>query len=351
MLEPTRGQAGVTGPSAAERIPLEGVLGALLSSETYGVGACDREGRVVLWNRGCERLYGWERSEVLGRVLPVIPDEQADTFRRMVDEVIAGTSIDDFTMENVTRDGERVDVLISLRPVRTAIDGEPLVLAITVARDHHDEVDREALARRIELLEYQLAETQLPPHFLFNALHAVGSAMRGGDTDRALAMLADLGDVLRHSLRHSPEDLVPLHDELAVLRRYVELERARFQGELRIRIDVTPDVEGALVPALLLQPLVENAIKHGLAPRDGSGELTVRARSADGRLLVTVADDGVGLGTDDGEPPAERIGLRGTRLRLRHLYGEDQRLEIGRREGGGTLARVELPLSDTAGSG
>ena len=339
----------MTGPSAAERIPLDGVLGALLSSETYGVGACDREGRVVLWNRGCERLFGWERSEVLGRVLPVIPEEDRDTFRRMVAAVTSGESVEDFTMENVTRDGERIEVLLSLRPVRSGPDGEPLVLAITVERDA--DVDREALRRRLELLEYRLAETQLPPHFLFNALHAVGSLMRSGDTDRALDMLADLGDVLRHSLRHGTEDLVPLREETAILRRYLDLELARFDGELRARIDVAAEVEEVPVPALLLQPLVENAIKHGLAPRDAPGELIVRARRAGDRLVVTVADDGVGLRTVDGEAPAERIGLRGTRLRLRHIYRDDHVLDLGEREGGGAVVRVELPLSAPARSG
>ena len=333
--------------SAADEVPFEGVLGALLSSETYGVGACDREGRVVLWNRGCERIFGWKRSEVLGRVLPVIPEEDTETFRRMVRRVVEGASVDDLVMENVTRDGERVEVLLSLRPVRTTFDDEPVVLALTVARGDRETVDRDELARRVELLEYQLAETQLPPHFLFNALHAVGSLMRAGDADRALGMLGDLGDVLRHSLRHGPEDLVPLRQEMEVLERYLDLERVRIDGELRVTIEVDPAVQQALVPALLLQPLVENAIKHGLAPGGGSGELTVRARRAGERLVLTVTDDGVGLRGSDGEPPVERIGLRGTRLRLRHLYGDDHRLELGERPGGGVAARVELPLSES----
>lgn len=328
---------------AAEGIPIDGLLEALMSSATYGVAVVDLEGRVVVWNTGSERIFGWERSEVLGEELPVIPPERRESFRRVIRDVAAGDPIEDLTMEHLTRDGGRVEVLLSLRPVPSAPGGDPLILGVATERDAG--VDRAQLARRVALLEYQLAETQLPPHFLFNALHAVGVLLRRDEPEDALAMLANLGDVLRHSLRHGPEDRIPLREEMEILASYLELERGRFRGELEVRVRVDPSVEEALVPALLLQPLVENAIKHGLSPAEPPRELTLAARREEDRLVLCVEDDGVGLANGTGGSPVERIGLQGTRLRLRHLYGDDHVLELAPRPGGGTVARVELPLS------
>lgn len=334
-------------PSAADRVPTEGLLDALMSSSTYGVAVVDLDGRVVVWNSGSERIFGWERSEVLGGALPVIPPEHRERFRRVIREVAAGEPVEDLRMEHLTRDGGRVEVLLSLRPVLAGPGGEPLILG--VATERGADVDRREMARRVELLEYQLAETQLPPHFLFNALHAVSTLMRKSEPEDALTMLANLGDVLRHSLRHGPEDRIPLREEMEILETYLELERGRFDDELDVRMRVEAGLREALVPALLLQPLVENAIKHGLAPSDPPHELAVSAVREGGRLVLRVEDDGVGLRCNGDDPPTERIGLQGTRLRLRHLYGEDHALVLEPRPGGGTVARVEVPLS-TAGA-
>lgn len=333
--------------SAADRIPTDGLLDALLSSSTYGVAAIDLDGRVVMWNRGSERIFGWDRSEVLGDVLPVIPPEHRDGFWTVVHRVASGEAVEDLTMEHLTRDGGRVEVLLSLRPVRAGPGAEPLILGVATERDA--DVDREQLARRVALLEYQLAETQLPPHFLFNALNAVGTLMRRDDREHALTMLANLGDVLRHSLRYGPEDTIPLREEMEVLRTYLELERGRFEEALEIRVNVEPSVREALVPVLLLQPLVENAIKHGLVPAGPPGRLSLDARPEGGRLVLRVEDDGVGIGPEAEGRPVERIGLQGTRLRLNHLYGEDGLLRLEPRPDGGTVARVEIPLTRADG--
>ena len=181
---------------------------------------------------------------------------------------------------------------------------------------------------------------QLRPHFLFNTLNMIAEQVytdpRGADT-----MLTKLGVLLRSSFVEADREEVPLWRELELLDSYLDIMGARFNGRLRVARDVDPQTLDALVPRFVLQPLVENAIKHGIEPREEGGEVAVAARLFHGALEIVVADDGDGLGD---APIRVGTGVHNTRERLRHLYGEGrQEFSLTPREGGGAVARIVVP--------
>jgi signal transduction histidine kinase len=206
---------------------------------------------------------------------------------------------------------------------------------------------------RASQLETELARAQvdalrmqLHPHFLFNTLNTIAGLMRE-DVEAADTMLTQLGELLRVTLQNEERQRVPLPEEIAWIRAYLSIQQTRYGPRLRTAIDVPADCERALVPTLILQPLVENAIRHGFAVTPGPGRVTIRARAAGGRLRVDVEDEGPGVT----EPVREGYGLRNTRSRLRVLYGEDgATLTVRSRDHGpGARSRVEIPFS-TSGS-
>ena len=221
------------------------------------------------------------------------------------------------------------------------------ILAVSYAVEHARQLRaRELVAAR---LEAQLAQadlhalkSQLHPHFLFNALHTIGSLVRTGDRDTAVQVTADLGDLLRRMLEGATRHEVPLKQELDFIKSYLAVERVRFRDRLQVAFHVDPGVEDAKVPYLILQPLVENAIRHGIAPHLFAGKVSVTARAVGGRLQLLVRDDGPGASDDDGARPG--IGLTNTRARLARLYGRDFALEVGNLPEGGMQARIELPF-------
>ena len=210
------------------------------------------------------------------------------------------------------------------------------------------EVRAARLRERTAQLEGQLAAAQLEalrmqlnPHFLFNTLHAVSTLMTR-DVDAARTMISDLSGLLRLSLDRVGESECPLDDELEFLGHYLDIERTRFADRLAVDIDVEAGARAALVPTLVLQPLVENAVKHGIAPRGEGGHVGVAAHRANGSLLLRVTDDGPGL--PPGGPPRDGVGLANTRDRLAKLYGPDATLDLKNRPEGGLVAEVRLPF-------
>ena len=181
---------------------------------------------------------------------------------------------------------------------------------------------------------------QLRPHFLFNTLNMIAEQVYT-DPAGADAMLTRLGVLLRSSFIETDRELVPLRRELDLLRSYVDIMQARFRGRLSFEIEVDPDALDALVPHFVLQPLVENAIKHGVEPREEGGEVTVTACRRGDSLALEVRDNGDGLvGTVH-----EGTGVRNTRERLQHLYGPDRgRFSLTGGEGGGTMASLTIPF-------
>jgi sensor histidine kinase YesM len=200
-----------------------------------------------------------------------------------------------------------------------------------------------------ELVEARLEalRMQLNPHFLFNTLHAISSLIHENPqaADRVVARLSEL---LRLTLDQSKPQEVPLSEEMAFLDRYLEIEQTRFAERLRVEKNISPDTQQALVPYLILQPLVENAVRHGIEPREELGLLKICASRKNGRLELLVRDNGDGLPSKTDLNAAAGIGLSNTKSRLRHLYGEDCRFELNPAEGGGLEARVEIPFHTAA---
>jgi two-component system, LytTR family, sensor kinase len=222
-----------------------------------------------------------------------------------------------------------------------------VILAVLRGMDSRRRLRDERLRRT--QLETQLAQAQLQalrmqlqPHFLFNTLNAI-SALALADPLQARLMIARLSDFLRLTLeeRHAPQ--VPLARELEFLTCYLGIQQVRFQDRLSTQLDVDDDTLAAAVPNLILQPLVENALRHGLQDKPGAGILRISTRRDGAHLQLRVDDDGLGL------PPAgtlEGIGLGNTRSRLRMLFGDAAGLELSAIPGGGTRAEVHLPFAE-----
>jgi two-component system LytT family sensor kinase len=211
-------------------------------------------------------------------------------------------------------------------------------------RDRLDETRRlhdEAADLRAQLAEARLAalRSRLNPHFLFNTLNAV-AALVERDPPGVRRMLARLGELLRFSLDESNEQEITVDREVELVRRYLDIMEVRFQGRLETHLTVDDSVRNALVPTLLLQPLVENAFKHGVSMIDDTGIVSVEAQREGADLVLTVTDNGPGPVTPNGSGE----GVANTRKRLQELYGDQQQFELRPASaGGGALARVRLP--------
>lgn len=228
--------------------------------------------------------------------------------------------------------------------------GAGLLIAVERAREREREAAE--LVLRASRLETQLVEAQLGmlrgqlhPHFLFNALHAI-STLVDVRPKEARRMLTQLSELLRMALAFSREREVTLSRELEWLEHYVELQQVRFGDRLSVDIRVAPDAMTGLVPPLVLQPLVENAIKHGIESRPAGGRVEVAAERDGGRLRLSVRDDGPGP-REASARTGTGTGLRNTADRLRTLYGDRQQVSLLARDTGGAEALVELPFRTT----
>jgi len=217
-------------------------------------------------------------------------------------------------------------------------------------RVRHEQTEKAGLETQKAGLETQLVEAQLgalrmqlQPHFLFNTLNGVAMLIRAGDPGRAVEMIALLGEVLRGLLRTSSDLEAPLASELQLLRKYLEIEQIRFGDRLRVAWRVDDGVTGALVPPLILQPVVENALRHGLWPLTEGGALAIAARRAGGALELEVIDQGVGLAPGFDPDRSTGVGLANVRARLARMYGADAGLEVGAGAACGVRVRLRLP--------
>ena len=211
-------------------------------------------------------------------------------------------------------------------------------------RVRHEQSEKAAL--RTQLVEAQLGalRMQLQPHFLFNTLNSVAMLIRSDDPARAVEMIALLGDVLRALLRTSSELEAPLASELELLRRYLEIEQIRFGDRLRVAWHIDEHAVRALVPPLILQPVVENALRHGLWPCTEGGELAIAARRAGDELELEVTDQGVGLALGFDPARSQGVGLANVRARLDRMYGGVARLEVAAGATCGVCVRLRLPF-------
>ena len=202
-------------------------------------------------------------------------------------------------------------------------------------------IDRERLRAQVAEQRLIALTGQLHPHFLFNTLQGISTLIHR-DPAAADEMVAKLSDLLRDLLRHRDHVLVPLADELRYVRTYLEIAQLRFADRLRFQIDVVADADQASVPLFILQPLVENALAHGIGGRTQGGCVRVTARREGERLRIEVADDGAGLTTST--TLRFGLGLSNTRERLRATFGDDQHFSLGPAGTGGAMARIDVPF-------
>lgn len=224
------------------------------------------------------------------------------------------------------------------------------LVAVSIAAEYYARyrdraLDAAQLETRLMEAQLQVLKMQLNPHFLFNTLHSI-SALMHRDIEAADRMISVLSDLLRLSLENAGKQEIPLKQELDFLERYLEIETTRFSDRLTVNLDIEPQALDAKVPNLILQPLVENAIRHGVALRSAAGQVDVVARVNAGRLRLEVRDNGPGIAAS----PREGIGLSNTRARLAQLYGKDHQLEVRNAPLGGLVVRITIPLQIAAQS-
>jgi LytS/YehU family sensor histidine kinase len=220
------------------------------------------------------------------------------------------------------------------------------LVALCHARDFYGryrERERRALEleSRLAVAQLQALRMQLHPHFLFNTLNAIAELIHEAP-DTAEAMLLRLAELLRLTLRTEAAAEVPLLEEVEFTRRYLEIEQVRFGDRLCVHVSIDPATREALVPSFALQPLVENAIRHGLYPKPGAGRIEIRATRDDGSLRLEVSDDGPGLPKPG--PVRHGLGLANTRARLAQLYGPLGRLDLESPAAGGLRATLVVPF-------
>jgi len=227
------------------------------------------------------------------------------------------------------------------------LGGYVMLLAVVLASEYYRkyrdrELEASQLSAQLSQARLEALRMQLNPHFLFNAMNTIAMLVRRNDNNRAVKMLAGLSDLLRYVLQDSTADEVPLREEVAFLERYLEIERVRFQDRLTVRLDIAEETRDALVPNLLLQPLAENAIKHGIARKVSGGTIEIAARRLGDRLIVQVSDDGAGFTAPS--LTGSGVGLANTRSRLEQLYGGRAGFELRPGSLGGAVATVSLPF-------
>jgi sensor histidine kinase YesM len=193
--------------------------------------------------------------------------------------------------------------------------------------------------------EINALKAQMHPHFLFNTLNSISASVEP-DNEKTRMLIAKLADTFRYSLQVSEEELIPIEDELTFLASYLDLEQERFKSRLRVLFDVDDAVRGTLIAPMLLQPLVENAIKHGITPKAIGGEVNISIQRRQGRVLVRISDTGLGVGDKPTSALLEKgIGLRNTALRIKRLYNEELRIE--KNIPGGLSITFLLPILTT----
>jgi len=216
-----------------------------------------------------------------------------------------------------------------------------------VRRLRDREVQAARLGERLAQARLEALKMQIQPHFLFNTLHTISELIHE-DPDAAERMITRLGDLLRLTVDNAQAHEVTLAQEMDFLEAYLEIQRTRFNDRLEVHLNVADDAREALVPNLVLQPLVENAIRHGTASTGGFGVILVKAVRVDGRLRMEVHDNGKGPQRPERPRARQGVGIANTRQRLEQMYGAEAHLELTHCPIGGTVAAVEIPFRATA---
>jgi len=226
------------------------------------------------------------------------------------------------------------------------------VLLITQAIGYYGkyrerELQSSQLEAQLAYAQLEVLKIQLEPHFLFNTLNSIAALTRN-DGPAAEHMTLQLADLLRLSLDAVGVHEVPLSRELTFLQKYVDIQQTRFRDRLRVEMDIQPHTRSALVPNLILQPLVENAIRHGIGPRLAPGWIRISTRQVFDELWMEISDNGQGLTHHRGGIPPEGVGLRNTRARLQQLYNHDHRMTLEDQLGGGCVVKIHIPFRESS---
>ncbi|MGH9774443.1 MAG: sensor histidine kinase [Candidatus Acidiferrales bacterium] len=210
-------------------------------------------------------------------------------------------------------------------------------------RYHESEARTSQLSVQLAQAQLQALRMQLHPHFLFNTLNAIATLVHS-DPEAADRMLARLSELLRMTIADVDVQEVALAKELEFLERYLEIEQTRFADRLTVRMDIAAETLTAKTPYLILQPLVENAVRHGIAPRSSPGKIEIRARRDNGSLILEVRDNGPGMTSQAQDSTRKGMGLASTRERLARLYGDAARLQLEHAAGGGLVVTLQFPF-------
>lgn len=226
-----------------------------------------------------------------------------------------------------------------------------IILTLNYYGQYQEEMLRASqLKAQLAQAELQTLKMQLQPHFLFNALHSVTALVLKNDNREAVRMINRLGELLRLAIRDTNTQLVALGQELEFTELYLEIEQIRFRDRLTVEIDIEPGTLDAEVPNLILQPLVENAVRHAIAPHSSAGRIEIVARRRDGKLFLEVSDDGPGLPVDWRDSQREGVGLKNARARLTQLYGDKYDFDLRNGKEKGAVVTLLIPFRMTDGA-
>jgi two-component system LytT family sensor kinase len=208
-----------------------------------------------------------------------------------------------------------------------------------------EQTERARLNEQLSRAQLSALRRQIEPHFLFNSLNSITGLIRDKQNDAAVTMIARLGDLLRRVIENSSRQLVPLAEEMEFTERYLEIQKVRFAERLQLNIDVPDDLLSAQVPSLLLQPMIENAVKHGISKRARGGAIRISACRINSTLMLRVYNDGPAL--QAGADAMSGVGIANVRTRLRTLYGDACRLSIHNQDPDGVEVAVSLPYRES----
>lgn len=327
--------------------------GSILRGRPSGIGG------LLLWNIGW--LFWAAGTFVVVGLSRRYPLERENLLPRIVLHVVFGIGLGivllllefifNHTIEALWPDAPRANALLGYIVYKFHVYFLIywMILGTTRAYDYRTRFRAsELLASQLEtrLAEAQLLalKAQLQPHFLFNTHHAIISLMLKQETASAIRMLTRLSDLLRLTLRKTNDQFAALRDELDALELYLGIQRERYGSRLVVQFDIEPAALTAEVPWLLLQPIVENALQHGIDALPSGGTLRVDVRTSGTELHLNVSNDGPALAPNFNSPEHHGIGLRNTRARLERLYGDDHQFEIANASPSGVVVRVHLPF-------
>ena len=340
------------------------IVALAISTQTYFsmLGHGHSFGRILMWQLGCWTFWGLAAPFALRRGAE-LGVRRRDAVPRVVALglillVAHGVVTSELTiwiqpfMPVVTYD--RAGTFVRQLPSYLVIDLSVYVVLLVIGGGLAARNRARQLELRESRLEAELARAQLhalrleiEPHFLFNTLNAIAALIRLRDNARALEMLVDLGDFMRTNLDQPRRQFVPLSAEIEWVHRYVKLQQTRFGDRLDVRYEIDGDCLDHAVPTLLLQPIVENALRHGAARQTQRCRVAIAATAERANLTITITDDGAGVPPDFDINRQAGTGLRNIRSRLEHLYGTAAALDIGAGDRGGTTVRVHLPIART----